>query len=264
MSYNSKGIEPFNVNPDFVPNFSHAKEVIESPLKKEWIKQRELGGKKLDYIEGGRVKKLLNEAFDYKWSFDIKSIEFKDSYMKKGRYDKEPVPQPPYVLVIGELIVPGFGSRPGVGSKVIQFGEGADQQSQAVKSALTDALKVAASNFGIALDLYLDDVEYDTSTSQPVNQPSSQSAAPKQPRGNVAQQYANATPQPPQSQNPWDKAMAEVERLKQLKQIMNINDNDGLVKFVEDWSKGTLKSWADITPDNIKSFNNYLESKLQG
>lgn len=255
-------MSPFYAIQDSIPDFEHAKEIIEAPLKKEWIKKRKLSGKELDYIEGGRVKKLLNEAFSYKWSFDITSIEFKDSYDRHGRFDKEPVPQPPYVLVVGELIVPGLGSRPGIGSKVIQFGEGADQQSQAVKSALTDALKVAASNFGIALDLYLDDAEFDTSSSQPKVQ--SQAPARKNTRGDMARSYASAEPAPAKPENPWDKAIAETERLKQLKQVMGIQDNEGLAKFVEDWSKGTLKAWTDITPDNIKSFNNYLETKLQG
>jgi recombination DNA repair RAD52 pathway protein len=242
------------------------REVVEKPLKTDWIKKRELGGRKLDYIEGGRVKKILNEAFDYQWSWEILKWEFISSYDKvfKNRQtgQETATKQPPYVLVWGKLTVPGLGSREAFGSKVIQFAEGADQQCQALKSASTDALKVAASNFGVALELYVDDDEEEAAEK-------AEARGMEGPRGNVANQYQNATPQQSATSKmkSWNKE--DLELLKSLREQLGFGGNspeerEKLNPLVEDFSKGLLKSYKEITPENIKAFNQYLTDKVNG
>ena len=243
------GIRPFEMEHSL--DLEKAQEVIDRPLKREWIKKRSAGGgRTLDYLEGGRVKKLLIEAFQNKWSWEIVHWEIKDASDKKFKTGT-PQEQPPYVIVHGRLTVPGVGTREAFGSKVIQMSEGSDQQSQALKSASTDAFKVAASYFGIGLDLYLDDAEYEE--------------APKeQPKTEVANKYKDAKPtKTPASKSPtW--SQEDLDKMASLKKLMNIADNEGLNAFVQDWSGGTSKSYKDINPENIKAFNKYLEGKVQG
>ena len=44
---------------------------------------------------------------------------------------------------------------------------------------------------------------------------------------------------------------------------MSITDNKDLEPFIKDWSGGTLTSFTEISPENIRSFNDYLEKKYQ-
>jgi hypothetical protein len=236
---------PFNYPIESWVDKDRAMSVVNTPLEKSWIKQRTgAGGMKLDYVEGGRVKKILIEAFENKYSWEILKAEIIQSNPRSYR-GGEPQQQPPYVFVWGRLTVPGLGSRDGFGSKVIQFSENAEQQSQAFKSAATDAFKVAASYFGVALELYIEEEE--------VAEP---------PKEEVARQYQSApTVAPPKPHPTWD--ASDVEKLKNLKTLMNITDNKDLEPFIKDWSGGTLTSFTEISPENIRSFNEYLEKKYQ-
>lgn len=51
--------------------------VTQSPTPGEWIKEREIGNKKLSYVSGDLVIRILNKAFRNRWSFEVKdSIVF--------------------------------------------------------------------------------------------------------------------------------------------------------------------------------------------
>ena len=58
----------------------------------------------------------------------------------------------PTLMVVGELTIPGLGTRAGIGVTTIEPGAGEDN----LKGASTDALKKAATLFGVGLDLYDD------------------------------------------------------------------------------------------------------------
>lgn len=233
------------------PNFpmDTAREVLKRPLQKEWIKQIEIGGKKLDYIEGARVINILNEAFDYKWSFRVISYEIIQAETYKTKDGKE-YPQGKYALVLGELTVLGLGVKTAFGSKPI-VGRTSEQES-VMKAAATDALKKCATMFGIAEELYIDDIE-----------PAADNAnTPKSTREynnfNVSNPPQQTTKAPASTYNPED-----VEKLKEYKALLGIVDNKQLDNYVKDWSGAKLTSYKDIKPNNISMFLAYLRTKIE-
>ena len=119
--------------------------LLEKPFEPGQVKQRQGNfGHILDYVEGHVVTSRLNEAFDGNWTFEIVKYRIlKDT-------DE--------VLVLGKLTAEGvtkmaFGSKQVEKNKdtkaIISLGDD-------LKAASTDALKKAASLFGVGLYLYSD------------------------------------------------------------------------------------------------------------
>lgn len=223
--------------------------VLTRPLDKRLVKQREgHNGKMLDYVEWAAVARILNEAFNYDWSFEVRGWEIVDvppvpviRYNKKTRR-REPVldddgnqlmePQPPILQVQGRLVAGGqfkdqFGS-------VVLFGK-SELWADAFKAAASDCLKKCASLFGIALELY------------------SEELPPLEHEDDVVDDATN-------EDDDWDPE--EVARLRELMEALGIEDNDGLNQYVEEFSGGTLTSYLDIGPENLAAFNDYLDEVL--
>ena len=165
----------------------HAKYVINRKLDKRVIKQREIyqNGKTimLDYISGSTCVDLLNEAFGHMWSFEVErewkeeavphfkkiynnNLNFPEDQIvlnekgERGIYiEQSPILWCKGVLTVyikdeetGELICikkTGFGSTAITGNQ-------SSQSNNGYKGAQTDALKKAASQLGIANELYRD------------------------------------------------------------------------------------------------------------
>ena len=123
------------------------RQILEKPFSPEQIKQREGNfGKKLDYIEGHAVIQRLNDAFDADWSFAIIQHEIlkeTDEVIVQGE------------LKAGNVVKMQFGS-----SRITRARESGDIISLAddLKAAATDALKKAATLFGVGLQLYRNDL----------------------------------------------------------------------------------------------------------
>ncbi len=116
------------------------KEVLVRPFRAEQIKQRKgHHGQTLSYVDVAAVIERLNEAFDHQWSFEIVSHE-----IQQGE-----------VIVLGKLTAGGI-TKCAFGGSNITVDKVGDVLSLAddLKAAGSDALKKAASMFGIALDLY--------------------------------------------------------------------------------------------------------------
>lgn len=119
------------------------------PFPREAVKQRPGGnGKGFTYVAGYTIIHRLNDATGGLWDWEIKSFEFRPLPPKNGKDQW-------LVVVTGTLGIPGLGSRSGVGVQVVVDGAGEDL----VKGASTDALKKAATLFGVALELYGEDYE---------------------------------------------------------------------------------------------------------
>lgn len=119
------------------------------PFPREAVKQRPGGnGKGFTYVAGYTIIHRLNDATGGLWDWEIKSFEFRPLPAKNGKDQW-------LVVVTGTLGIPGLGSRSGVGVQVVVDGAGEDL----VKGASTDALKKAATLFGVALELYGEDYE---------------------------------------------------------------------------------------------------------
>ena len=107
---------------------------LRAPFPKDAIKQRKGGGgRTFDYVETHTVIHRLNSACP-SWDFRLTRFEqVKDVY-----------------IATGELTIPGLGTRTGIGVQRVDERAGEDL----VKGASSDALKKAATLFGVALELY--------------------------------------------------------------------------------------------------------------
>jgi recombination DNA repair RAD52 pathway protein len=236
------------------------KEVIEQKLNPNWIKQRKgRGGMMLDYLEGHRVISILNDATDYKWSFEIISKETISP--KKGKE---------FIEVLGKLTIPGVGVKQAYGTKEL-YGD----QSQAAKAATTDALKKAASMAGVGLELWSDDEpanDYNNNSNGNSNYNNNGNGASNgnsNYNNNNSQSNSNNSSKSSNngsSTKTW--AQPEIVKaanaLKEHKKALGIKKNKELNSYVDEWSDGELSSWSDITPANIQDFNKWLENnKIQ-
>ena len=125
---------------------------LTKPFPREAVKQREGSrGKLLDYVEGHTVIRRLNEATGNRWNFSVLRIEERDRIVRMRDGEREVTE----IKALVELDIPGLGKRQHVGVQLVGAGGGEDLY----KGAITDALKKAATLFGVALELYGDDYE---------------------------------------------------------------------------------------------------------
>jgi hypothetical protein len=113
------------------------------------------------YIPHGIIRRRMNRATAGDYSWEVTHMEFRDG-AEIGQQGKT------VCLVRGVMTVPGVGRRSGIGAAIIQ--KGTEDQ---YKSAESDAYKRAAMAFGVAMELYGDDLE-----AQIADRPSTSPAAP--------------------------------------------------------------------------------------
>lgn len=119
--------------------------ILQSPTPSSLIEKKQAGGQTLDYVSAATVIRTLNKAFGLRWSFRIHESRYVESY-KHGNNEQRPV-----VQTLGELTVPGLGSRMQWGSQSVVGGQ--QQQEHAFKGSASDALKKCAAMFLVHLDL---------------------------------------------------------------------------------------------------------------
>lgn len=100
--------------------------------------------RKLDYVEGHTIIHRLNDATENRWSLTVDKVE------------RFPINEN-NILVMAHvtLEIPGLGRRSHIGVQAVNDRGGEDL----VKGAITDALKKAATLFGVGLELYGPDYE---------------------------------------------------------------------------------------------------------
>lgn len=119
-------------------------EALGKPFPRSAIKQRQGGGgKALSYVETHTVINRLNSATNGDWTFHVRDVQWRNDLL----------------MVLGELTIPGLGTRSGFGVQKVSDRGGEDL----VKGASSDALKKCATLFGVALELYGPDYEADVS-----------------------------------------------------------------------------------------------------
>ena len=269
---NNIGLDVFGVSQESLNyQLDEAKQTLNGKLNPSWVKQRKQGNATLSYIGGHTVIRLLNKAFNYQWSFEIITEEIVQSLPKFDKYKKEWQDQPPVAKVKGRLTVPGLGVKEQYGSKVLIGG--ATEQESAFKSASTDAMKKCASLFGIGLELYGEDeglettdeiveqsLPQQTKVQEPAKQP--QQTQTQQPKQEPVKQEKAPAQQPTQTMaGGW--VQEDVNRLKDLKQILGITDNAQLDPYVREFFDNKDVTWANINPDNIKAVNIFLAKKAE-
>ncbi len=109
------------------------------------LKQRSGGGgKMLTYVEGHTVIHRLNDATNNQWTFSVDKIERMEIDQSNA-----------LVMAYVTLEIPDLGRRSHIGVQSVNARGGEDL----VKGAVTDALKKAATLFGVGLELYGPDYE---------------------------------------------------------------------------------------------------------
>lgn len=219
-----------------------AKRIICEPIPAELIQERDGGrGGVLSYISGSFVIDTLNAAFDYRWDWQCEKEWIQESQPKfNPKYDKEPVTQGPVAHVRGKLTVYFENdkgetvsiSKTGHGSKTVLGGQ-SDQES-IFKAADTDALKKAASRFGIGQQLYRNEHE---------------------------QEYAE------QMENPWTEEARELYKreltaMRALIKENNLTDED-VNRLANQFSDGTAYELGDIYPVKFPEFVAYAQEQYK-
>ena len=163
---------------------------LSKPIDPSLLKVREVGKESLTYVSQNTVVDILNNTFNYMWSFVIDEqwmeegvpqikkentkypFNPKNCDMEKVQIDAEGkkyivLEQGPVAWTRGTLRVPFTDDKTGetiwieksaCGAQAIT-GNQSVQSTNAFKGSMSDCLKKCASLFGIALELYRDDKE---------------------------------------------------------------------------------------------------------
>jgi hypothetical protein len=105
---------------------------------------------KLKYVAGHTYIHRLNDATGNTWDWKLVRQDF-HPYGATGKGNARLL-----ITVIGELTIPGLGTRAGMGVQVVTADTGGEDMW---KGAMTDAIKAAAKLFGVGLELYGPDYE---------------------------------------------------------------------------------------------------------
>ena len=198
------------------------------------IRTRQQSGKTLSYINGYAVIRKLNAAFNYLWDWRIDKATIEDVEGPKGGK---------VCHVLGTLtayVDDGNGNvieinKQAYGSKIHIEKVGTQDHQNLYKVASTDALKKAASLFGIAADLYLTEEE---------------------------QEFLDVV-----EQNLWDtetleKYKKEWSYIEEFQEKFGLSEGE-LNELVSEYSGGNIKSIMLIKPENITSFVEYIKELIK-
>lgn len=221
-------------------------DILEEKVPDNLIKERRQGNTNLSYVSGNFIIDQLNRAFGYLWDWKIDRAWIEQSIPKKQKDyqtgQTTEVPQAPIAHVIGTLTVhlkDDNGtlisiSKTAPGSKVLVGG--ASEQDSVFKAAHTDALKKAASLFGIAAQLYRNDTEQDYFDEKKVS-------------------------------SLWtseeeEKHAEDFNYIIAMKEQYNVSDQrvDGMVNK---WSNGNIDKFSKLSPTKLGEFVNYLREQQE-
>lgn len=227
------------------------KTALNTPLPEYIRKEKPAGKGSLTYVSGQAVIDKLNATFGYAgWSWEIVERFVQQSEPKVTRIkwvggkkvnleQPEYEPQQPVAHVVGRLTV--YFERPdGSIHAVSKTAPGAQclvggqsEQENIFKGAHTDALKKAATMFGIGLELYRDP--------------------------NEAYFFSELTYENPWTDEELSKHKEELEYLKQFKADHALSDTD-MDNYINTYSAGAYPTMDYIFPENITDFVNYLKT----
>ncbi|MBI4553242.1 MAG: hypothetical protein HY710_13350 [Candidatus Latescibacteria bacterium] len=115
-------------------------DILTRPFAPSEVKQRTTqDGRTFDYVEAHSVITRLNEAFQGAWSFRVVQYQMIDNE----------------VIVLGELSADGCVKQQFGGAVSDREHGGGLSLGDAMKAAASDCLKKCATEFGVALELYI-------------------------------------------------------------------------------------------------------------
>lgn len=118
-------------------------------FRPEVVQQRKIGGRQVAYVPVAAVIERLNRACNT-WNFRIVSRQTDTMLLNRWNAEtrKSEPRELPVSVVIGELEIPELGARQALGVQALDDGSGEDL----LKGAGSDALKKAASMFGVSIE----------------------------------------------------------------------------------------------------------------
>ena len=215
---------------------------INKPINPSLIRTRKGKGKngsnELQYINAYTAVRMLNSLTDGAWDWTIDKAWKEDSL--KDKYGGE---QPPVCHVLGTLTLHFLDDsgevlsirKQGFGSKIVMGS--ANEQQSIYKSAESDALKKAASYFGIGSELYLEGDELDFFDALD--------------NGSIVTWTDEMLEQ---HKHEWDFIKTIMEQYG-----LTIKDISG---ELSKWSGGELTNIETIPPDKLGEFVRYMKSEL--
>lgn len=267
---------------------TQARLLLEKPMHPKWIEKRSQGGKQLSYVGGHVVIRLLNMAFNQRWSFEVLDMKILGEPGVKGTI----------VVVHGRMTVPGLGVREQYGNQPFTGGA---MDEHTIKGATTDAMKKCANMFGVALELFgdvdglvganIDDIipvasikkEEENPSTQiagtPINQEAEQEEVVSQPVSEPVKEepVEQSAPlerkeEPASAPTQWDaKDLADLKanraRIAELagaETEEEKKDNNYLNPFIQEFLENPDVDVHAISPSNVRDFNIFLTKKLQG
>lgn len=207
---------------------------IKKPVNEDLVKTNEYNkySKNGEYLDTPTFRRLLNDAFDHKWSWEIL------------RYELLPNDEnPQYALVLGRLYLPGLGFRDAFGFARIDKKD----NSAAFAAAASFAFKNAVKSTGIASnildenweeELYEDDYEDE----EPKPTPKERAKEPE-------------TKEPPKKRV---YRKDQIERMKELKEAYKIETNDQLLAFMRIW-RPDLKKFSELSEKDLDDFLTFYD-----
>ena len=116
------------------------KDLLTLPFPQDQLKTRPgQHGKTLTYVDVAAVIERLNAVSDFEWTFEVVKYDVLESE----------------VVVLGKLAIDGVTKMAFGGSSITRDGAGKDISiGDDLKAAASDAIKKAASLFGIGLEVY--------------------------------------------------------------------------------------------------------------
>lgn len=124
---------------------------LAEPFPPEVIESRPGGGgKSFQYVKGWAVIERLSHVCA-EWSTEVKwrQVQNMELFEWNRQANRNEIVTRPVMMVEIDLTIPGLGTRTGLGVQIMRPGS-----EDMIKGAWTDALKVAASKFMVAHDLY--------------------------------------------------------------------------------------------------------------
>lgn len=288
----------FEIDKEFGPTFfdvPRALSILQSPTPQELIKIKEQKkGPDLEYVTAATVIRTLNKAFGLRWNFRVHETRVVES---SDYYDNA---QGKVIQTLGELTVPGLGTRMQWGSQSVVGGQ--QTQEHAFKGSTSDALKKCAMMFLVHLDLS-DKGPLPDQALGPQDLPSFDMDKYNAPQQQQQQQESPVTSQAP---NPVDVAVPDaveesidtipesnndlsepqpqqqqqvqsqpqqtqeksttwspddIHELKGHKERLSLDTNEALNPYIQTFFGNQDMTFRQLTHTTIKDFNHYLSSQ---
>lgn len=215
--------------------------LLEEPVNEDLIDVNKYANNS-SYIPDTIYKRILNKMTDGKWSF----VPFEKEIVEDGKNR--------YAQFTGMLIVPGFGIHTGIGTAPMNK---KDNQN-AMSSAKTYAFKNACKQMGLAPNV--GDKDYDP------EEPLFENELDLDDEIELEEEVKEKPKKKEKKESP-KKAASLQERIKEVREAYEVEDDDDFVGFIQIWDEEILEiddmddeDWEDFlehVENNKKKFEEY-------